>query len=102
MDPVVSVLQEIRRRILVAEQTLESITDLISRDACLQLSELIESATRNLLRLEGYISSQVFERHMSVLQSLLRRLSTTELQSRPRNFQIGTNRRGKAGVYIYF
>ena len=101
MEPTVTVLREIRKRILVAEQSLNSIIDL-SRDTTLQLSEMVECATRNLLRLEGYISSQVLERYMTVLQSLLRRLSTADLQSRPRSFHVGIIRRGRAGVYIAF
>ena len=74
MDPTVAVLQEIRRRIVTVEQAIFSGNG-ISAEDLEQLYRNIESCMRDLLRLEGHVSTEIFDRHVTVLQALLRILS---------------------------
>lgn len=98
MNPVDTVLQEIRRRAVVAGQVIDS-GDRIDEATSLQLFESIDSSARNLLRLERHLPVPLYESYLTILQTLLQILGTSVLQNRRGNFQIGVSSRGKINVF---
>ena len=101
MDPISTVLREIRRRVLVAEQILES-NDGIDGDAALQLTDSLESAARNLIRFEGLVPTPLFENYLETLQGLLRFLASAVSGNRPRSFRVGSRGQGTIDTIIIY
>lgn len=86
-DPVETVLSEIRRRLAAAEQLLAS-GDSINRETVEERTQSVESAMRNLLRLQSHVPSQTYDQLAANLQLMLQSLRTMAINSHSRSFQI--------------